>query len=112
MVLSRQEAQSKRAGEPARAPRLDWLEGIADPVRLGVVRALARTRPATVAQIAKRCQASVPTVRRHLAALVALGIVIEENRASNGSTIGRPAIKYTLPRSVLRSVRQFLALDL
>ena len=100
------------AGEQSRAPRFDWLEGIADPVRLGVIRALARTRPATVAQIAKRCQASVPTVRRHLSALVAMGIVIEEDGESNGSTVGRPAVKYTLPGAVLRSVRQFLALDL
>ena len=111
MVLSKQATLSMEIVQRHGVSRLEWLEGIADPVKLGVVRALVLTRPATVSQIAKRCQASVPTVRRHLSALVALGIVMEEDGASNGSTIGRPAIKYTLPGPVLRSVRQFLALD-
>lgn len=112
MVLSGQEPKSSAAPGVSQSSRFDWLEGIADPVKLGVVRALALTRPATVSQIAKRCQASVPTVRRHLSALVAMGIVIEEDGESNGSTVGRPAIRYTLPGSVLRSVQEFLALDL
>jgi predicted ArsR family transcriptional regulator len=109
--LSGQEKYLEDVVEHSRSTRFYWLEGIADPVKLGVVRTLARTRPATVSQIAKRCQASVPTVRRHLSALVAMGIVVEEGGESNGSTIGRPAFRYTLPSSVLSSVRQFLAPD-
>lgn len=111
MVLSGQDTPAHGLVDQSRYPRFHWLESIADPVKLGVVRALAHTPPATVAQIAKRCQASAPTVRRHLSALVAMGIVIEEEGESNGSTIGRPAIRYYLPRSVLESVRQIFASD-
>jgi predicted ArsR family transcriptional regulator len=72
------------------------LDGIADPVRLGLVRCLAEGREATAAELSGRCQASGPTIRRHLEALVASGIVAEAAGASDGVTPGRPAARFSL----------------
>jgi predicted ArsR family transcriptional regulator len=72
------------------------LGGIADHVRLGLVRCLAERSQATAAELSGLCQASEPTVRRHLEALVASGIVLETNGVSDGATPGRPAARFSL----------------
>ncbi|HVQ59614.1 MAG TPA: helix-turn-helix domain-containing protein [Solirubrobacterales bacterium] len=72
------------------------LDGIADPVRLGLVRCLAEGREATAAELSGRCQASGSTIRRHLEALVSSGIVAEVAGASDGVTPGRPAAPFSL----------------
>jgi predicted ArsR family transcriptional regulator len=72
------------------------LDGIADPVRLGLVRCLAEKREATAAELGGGCQASGPTIRRHLEALVSSGIVAEAAGASDGVTPGRPAARFSL----------------
>lgn len=72
------------------------IDGIADPVRLGLVRCLAAEGEVTAAELSRRCQASGPTVRRHLEALVASGIVAEVPGASDGVTPGRPAARFSL----------------
>ena len=72
------------------------LDGIADPVRLGLVRCLAEGGEATVAELMGRCQASGRTVRRHLEALVTGGIVVETPGASDGATPGRPSARFSL----------------
>lgn len=72
------------------------LHGIADPVRLGLVRCLAEREEATAAELSGQCQASGPTIRRHLEALVASGIVAEAAGASDGATPGRPAARFSL----------------
>jgi predicted ArsR family transcriptional regulator len=72
------------------------LDGIADPVRLGLVRCLAERKEATAAELSGRCQASGPTVRRHLEALVSSGIVAEAAGESDGATPGRPAARFSL----------------
>jgi predicted ArsR family transcriptional regulator len=72
------------------------LSGIADPVRLGLVRCLAEKQAATAAQLSKHCQASGPTIRRHLEALVSTGLVIEAAGTSDGATPGRPAAQFSL----------------
>lgn len=74
----------------------DLLAGIADPVRLGLVRCLAERREATAAELSGRCKASGPTVRRHLEALVISGIVSEAGGVSDGATPGRPAARFSL----------------
>lgn len=73
-----------------------FLDGIADPVRLGLVRCLAERREATAAELSGGCQASRPTIRRHLEALVASGIVAEAAGESDGATPGRPAARFSL----------------
>ncbi|HET9152948.1 MAG TPA: helix-turn-helix domain-containing protein [Solirubrobacterales bacterium] len=85
-----------------------WLEGIADPVRFAVVQVLVGTGTATIADLAESCGASVPTIRRHLAALIATGIVAEEDGSSDGCTVGRPASRYKLPKHVRSSAREIL----
>jgi predicted ArsR family transcriptional regulator len=65
-----------------------WLHGIADPVRLGVLRGLAGVEQATAAELAARCQASLPTLRRHLDALVAVGLIEQEAGESDGRDDG------------------------
>ena len=72
------------------------LHGIADPVRLGLVRCLAEREEATAAELSGQCQASGPTIRRHLEALVTTGIVVEAAGASDGATPGRPAARFSL----------------
>lgn len=72
------------------------LNGIADPVRLGLVRCLVEREEATAAELSGGCRASGPTIRRHLEALVASGIVVEAAGASDGATPGRPAARFSL----------------
>jgi DNA-binding transcriptional ArsR family regulator len=95
-------------GGLAESPTIDWLAGIADPVKFAVVRVLADAGSATISDLAEGCEASVPTLRRHLGALIAIGIVTEESGASDGLTVGRPAIRYRLPYPILVSARQLL----
>jgi predicted ArsR family transcriptional regulator len=84
------------AAAPPFAGLVDLLNGIADPVRLGLVCCLAEGSEATAAELSGRCRASGPTVRRHLEALVASGIVVEAAGASDGATPGRPAARFSL----------------
>src|SRR5215212_5922781 len=77
------------SGSPS-AALIGLLDGVADPVRLGLIGCLA-DREATAAELSGRCQASGPTIRRHLEALVTSGIVVEVAGASDGITPGRPA---------------------
>jgi predicted ArsR family transcriptional regulator len=74
----------------------DLLDGIADHVRLSLVRCLAKTGEATAAELSRSCQASEPTIRRHLEALVSNGIVLETTGVSDGATPGRPATRFSL----------------
>jgi predicted ArsR family transcriptional regulator len=80
------------------------LNGIADPVRLGLVRCLAEGREATAAELSGSCQASGPTIRRHLEALVTSGIVAEVAGESDGATPGRPAARFSLSPEVRESL--------
>jgi DNA-binding transcriptional ArsR family regulator len=86
----------KGASGSAFAVLTGLLHGIADPVRLGLVRCLAGGGEATAAELSERCQASGPTIRRHLEALVAGGIVLEAAGESDGATPGRPAARFSL----------------
>ena len=85
--------------------QLGWLAQIADPVKLAVVKVLASAESATVADLAESCEASVATIRRHLAALVASEIVTEEDGSSDGTKLGRPASRYRLSGPIRHSVR-------
>jgi len=80
------------------------LHGIADPVRLGLVRCLSQEGEATVAELSGRCQASQQTTRRHLEALVISGLVLEVAGVSDGATPGRPAARFSLHPEARRSL--------
>lgn len=86
------------------------LDGIADPVRLGLVRCLAERREATAAELSGRCQASGATTRRHLEALVNSGIVVEAAGATDGATPGRPAARFSLRPEARESLVAVLGL--
>lgn len=85
--------------------RSHWLDVIADPVRLQILRALSQVGEATTADLAMRSQASDQTLRRHLEALEAFGVIQARPGKSDGETPGRPAARYSLPPDVRESVR-------
>lgn len=86
------------------------LWGIADPVRLGLVRCLAERGEATAAELSGSCQASGPTIRRHLDALVTSGIVAEATGESDGVTPGRPAARFSLHPEARESLARLFGL--
>jgi DNA-binding transcriptional ArsR family regulator len=81
---------------------------IADPVRLSIVRSLSQVEEATAADLAIWGQASSQTLRRHLDALVSLGVIREHAARSDGETPGRPAAHFSLPAEMRESVRSTL----
>jgi DNA-binding transcriptional ArsR family regulator len=92
------------------APRATrWLEVIADPIRLGILRSLSQVSEATTADLASWGQASSQTLRRHLDALVSVGVILEHPARSDGETPGRPAARFSLPAEMRESVRSVLA---
>jgi DNA-binding transcriptional ArsR family regulator len=82
-----------------------WLEVIADPIRLGILRSLSQVAEATTSDLATWGAASSQTLRRHLEVLVALGVIDEHPARSDGETPGRPAARFSLPAEVQESVR-------
>jgi DNA-binding transcriptional ArsR family regulator len=85
-----------------------WLEVIADPVRLGILRSLSQVETATASDLATWGQASSQTLRRHLDALASLGVIDEHPARSDGETPGRPAAHYSLSAEMRESVRAVL----
>jgi DNA-binding transcriptional ArsR family regulator len=94
------------AGEehPWRKPDLGWLFVVADPVRVHILRALIAVNEATAADLASWGQASNQTLRRHLEALIANGVLHERPGESDGKTPGRPAARFSLHPDVRESV--------
>jgi predicted ArsR family transcriptional regulator len=86
----------------------EWLHGIADPVRLDILRILSEEEWVTVAELVARCQASKATVRRHVEALVEFGLLRKQAGESDGLTGGRPAARFSLSSSARESVRDLL----
>jgi DNA-binding transcriptional ArsR family regulator len=84
-----------------------WLQLIADPVRYEIVRTLALTGECTAAELAERGVLSKPTLRRHLDALVSVGVVDRHRSESDGQTPGRPPVRYSLAAEVRASMRAF-----
>jgi predicted ArsR family transcriptional regulator len=75
---------------------VSWTAVLTDPVRLSVLCWLWQLQTATTSQLCQRCHTSDPTVRRHLEALEALGLVREEPAERDGMTPGRPARRFRL----------------
>lgn len=81
-----------------------WLDVIADPVRLQVIRSLSQVAEATASELATRSQASYQTLRRHLDVLEACGVIQARPGQSDGETSGRPATRFSLSPEVRESV--------
>jgi len=87
------------------AGRHGWLDVVADPVRLQILRSLSDGGDATVAELLDRSPASGQTLRRHLEDLVAVGLIQERPGESDGETPGRPAARFSLAAEICESVR-------
>lgn len=87
-----------------------WLEVLADPVRLDVLFALSATGAGSAGEVARRCHASERTVKRHLEALVALGLVRRSRGESNSERPGRPPTRFILDGAVRERAEAMFAL--
>jgi predicted ArsR family transcriptional regulator len=106
MLRNRSVGGSRNVFEEAARPHVShWLEVIADPVRLSILRSLSEIPEATTAELATRGSASNQTLRRHLEALVALGVIEEHPPRSDGERPGRPATRFSLTLAVRESAR-------
>lgn len=95
---------------PTRARRdSHWLDVVADPVRLQILRLLSQVTDATAAELAAHSPASYQTLRRHLEALEASGVIHARPGVSDGETSGRPAARFSLSPDVRESVRSATA---
>jgi len=63
---------------------------------LVVLRSLCKLGAATTSELSRESHTSDRTTRRHLEALVALGVVQEHVGESDGITPGRPASRFAL----------------
>jgi predicted ArsR family transcriptional regulator len=84
--------------------RPHWLDVIADPVRLQILRSLSQVTDATASELAHRSPGSDQTLRRHLEALEALGVIRSQPGVSDGETSGRPAARFSLAPDVRASL--------
>ncbi|HEY5052827.1 MAG TPA: winged helix-turn-helix domain-containing protein [Solirubrobacterales bacterium] len=81
-----------------------WLEVVADPVRLQILRALTQVGEATASDLAGHSQTSYQTLRRHLDALETFGVIHAKPGKSDGETPGRPAARFSLQPEIRESV--------
>lgn len=81
-----------------------WLEVIAEPVRLQILRKLSQVEDATISELASDGPASYQTLRRHLEALAAFGVIRAQAGVSEGES-GRPAARFSLDPRLRESVR-------
>ena len=84
--------------------RPHWLDVVADPIRLQIIRSLSRVEEATASELASRSQASYQTLRRHLEVLQARGVIDARPGQSDGETSGRPAMRFRLSPDVRDSI--------
>jgi predicted ArsR family transcriptional regulator len=89
------------------------LDAIADPIRIRIVRHLAASGPASVAELARVADVHANTVRAHLSALERAAVVLCEPGPRRGR--GRPALRFRLhddappPGADLRGLAELLA---
>jgi len=84
------------------------LDAVADPVKLTLVRQLAEVGETTTSDLIEHCWASLPTIRRHLRALIVAEIVVEKVGTSTGLTPGRPPARFALKPEVETIARELL----
>lgn len=78
-------------------PQAGWLEAVANPIRLRIVRYLSERDSASLDELSKAVSAQRNTVRAHLRALMGAGVVARLPGQSDGS-LGRPPARYRLDR--------------
>jgi predicted ArsR family transcriptional regulator len=93
------------AAPSKRQRRSHWLDVVADPVRLQILRSLSQVSEATTTELAASSPASYQTLRRHLEALEAFGVIVAQPGESDGATSGRPAARFSLMPDVRESIR-------
>lgn len=74
-------------------------------MRLQILRRLSAVTDATASELAGESPASYQTLRRHLEALEAFGVIQACPGVSDGETSGRPAARFSLTADVRESVR-------
>jgi predicted ArsR family transcriptional regulator len=84
------------------------IEAIADPVRLGIVRFLSERAAATPAEIADGIGVHLNTVRAHLPALEAAGVLESAERPASGR--GRRPVEYSVADGSVIAATDFFAL--
>jgi len=89
----------------------NWLEAIAEPTRLYILRFLFDAQEATVTDLLVGW-ASAQTLRRHLEALVSIGVIDERPGQSDGETPGRPAARFRLVPEVREGLGPVLSASL
>jgi predicted ArsR family transcriptional regulator len=94
---------------PAKPNEANWLDVLSHPARLEIVSILSDRGPTTATELIDLSHASAPTVRRHLEALVAKGVVCE-HAGPNDGTPGRPAARFWLSPEVRRAATLLLAI--
>ena len=78
-------------------PQAGWLEAVANPIRLRIVRHLSDRESSSLDELADAVTAQRNTVRAHLRALMAAGVVARTPGQSDGR-LGRPPARYRLER--------------
>src|SRR5260370_14531919 len=73
-----------------------WLEAIADPIRLGIVRELSRRHDASLNELAHAVTAAPETIRRHVRQLERAGVVTALPRMPDRESRGPPPVRYPL----------------
>lgn len=84
------------------------LDAVADPVRLRVVRHLARHDTATLPELAEVAGVHVNTIRGHVASLEEADVLVSTQKPASGP--GRPATEYRLAEGWALSSTDFLEL--
>ncbi|HEV3228741.1 MAG TPA: helix-turn-helix domain-containing protein [Solirubrobacteraceae bacterium] len=77
-----------------------WLDAVANPIRLQIVRELSQRQPASLDELATSVSAQRGTLRAHLQALVQAGVVARLPGEPDGRR-GRPPMLYGLERREL-----------
>ncbi|MDX6648335.1 MAG: Helix-turn-helix domain [Solirubrobacteraceae bacterium] len=78
-------------------PQAGWLEAVANPIRLRIVRHLSDRESASLDELSDAVNAQRNTVRTHLRALMVAGVVARTPGESEGR-LGRPPARYRLDR--------------
>jgi predicted ArsR family transcriptional regulator len=87
-----------------------WRDVLAYPAQRDLIGSLVEEGDATAADLMRRCHLSEATLRRHLDALVRLGVVREHGGELDGMTPGRPATRYWLDAGVRKAAGELLEL--
>lgn len=87
---------------------MSLLDLIADPVRLQIVRRLARDGPATLQELADAADVHINTARTHVAALEEAGAVVTRVRQRPGR--GRQGLEYELAEGWTLGAQDFRAI--